>query len=185
MKDMFKITLSLVAMFVAAGIIMTTVFARTAPIIKVAKEREEKEARQKLMPDADDIVEAGTWEPFGKHAKYFTAKKGGEAIGYLISTYGKGYSSYINILIAVGKDLKIKEIKILSHGETPGLGDEIDKNYFRKQFDGKSPEQIELVKIEGTDKIQAISGVTISSRAVTNGVKEAMEFLKGKYGVSG
>jgi electron transport complex protein RnfG len=181
MKDMMKITLSLVVMFIVAGIIMTSVFARTAPIIKIAKEREEKEARQKMMPEADDIIEAGKWDVSGKHGKYFECKKSGETIGYLISTYGKGYSSYINILIATGKEMNIKAIKILSHSETPGLGDEIEKEYFRKQFEGKSLEQIEIVKAEDTDKIQAISGVTISSRAVGNGVKEAMKFLKEKY----
>ena len=38
-----------------------------------------------------------------------------------------------------------------------------------------------MVKIEGTDKIQAISGATISSRAVTNGVRESVKLLKEKY----
>ena len=80
--------------------------------------------------------------------------------------------------------MKIQSINILGHGETPGLGDEIEKDYFKKQFENKTLEQIELVKTEGTDKIQAISGVTISSRAVTNGVKEAMKLLKEKYGVA-
>lgn len=184
MKDMIKITFSLVVMFIAAGIIMTTVFAKTAPVIKVAKEKEETEARQKMMPDADTIAEAGIWEPYGKRGKYFEGKKEGKTTGYLVSTYGKGYSSYINIYVSAGKDLKIKSINILGHGETPGLGDEIEKDYFKKQFEGKAVEQIELVKAEGTDKIQAISGVTISSRAVTNGVKEAMKLLKEKYGVA-
>jgi len=181
MKEMMKITLLLVVTFITAGVIMTSVFAKTAPVIKVAKEREEKEARQKMMPEADEIFEAGTWESFGKRAKYFESKKTGETIGYLVSTYGKGYSSFISILVAVGKDQKIKSINILGHAETPGLGDEIERDYFKKQFEGKALEQIEIVKAEGTDKIQAISGVTISSRAVTNGVKEAMKLLKEKY----
>jgi electron transport complex protein RnfG len=181
MREMIKITVTLIVVFAAAGIILSTVFAITAPTIKEAKEREEKEARQKMMPEADDILETGAWEPFGKRAKYFEGKKAGETIGYLVSTYGKGYSSYISILVAVRKDLKIKSINILGHAETPGLGDEIERDYFKKQFEGKALEQIEVVKAEGTDKIQAISGVTISSRAVTNGVKEAMKLLKEKY----
>jgi electron transport complex protein RnfG len=181
MRDMIKITVSLVIMFIAAGIIMTVVFAKTAPVIKEAKEREAREARQKMMPDADEIVEAGEWLPFGKHAKYFECKKAGETMGYLISGYGKGYSSYISILIASDRDMKIREIKILGHGETPGLGDEIEKDHFRSQFKGRTVEQLEVVKTEGTDRIQAISGVTISSRAVTGGVKEAMKLLKARY----
>ncbi|MBI5199566.1 MAG: FMN-binding protein, partial [Nitrospirae bacterium] len=63
-----------------------------------------------------------------------------------------------------------------------GLGDEIEKKDFKKQFGGKSLENIELVKVETKDKIQAISGATISSRAVTKGVKEAVKLLNEKYG---
>jgi electron transport complex protein RnfG len=170
-----------VIIFVAAGLVMAVVFAKTAPIVKIKKEQEETAARKKMMPDADNIIEAGIWEPYGKKGKYFEGKKGEETTGYLISTYGKGYSSYINILVSVGKDLKVKGIGILGHGETPGLGDEIEQDYFKKRFEGKSLEQPEVVKVEGTDKIQAISGATISSRAVTKGVSESVKLLKEKY----
>ncbi len=136
---------------------------------------------QKLMPEAEAIKEAGKWEPFGKHAEYYDGIKGGNAVGYIASTYGKGYSSYISILVAVDPSIKVKKISILGHGETPGLGDEIEQDYFLKRFEGKSLEQLVVVKVEGTDKIQAISGATISSRAVTNGVKEAVKLLKEKY----
>jgi len=181
MKEMIKITTSLVIIFVAAGLIMASVFAKTAPIVKIKKEQEETSARKKMMPDADTIDEAGKWEPFGKKGKYFESKKAGETTGYLITTYGKGYSSYISILVSVGKDMKVKGIGILGHGETPGLGDEIEQEYFKKRFEGKSLEQLEVVKVEGTDKVQAISGATISSRAVTKGVREAVNKLTEIY----
>lgn len=181
MKEMLKITISLVVTFVVAGIIMAVVFANTAPIMAKAMEREKKEALTKLMPEAENIKEVGKWSPAGKHGEYYEAKKGEAAIGYLASTFGKGYSSYISLLVAVDLELKIRQISILGHGETPGLGDEIEKDYFKKKYEGKSLEQLEVVKVEGTDKILAISGATISSRAVTRGVKDAVAFLKGKY----
>jgi electron transport complex protein RnfG len=181
MKEMFKITISLVIIFVAAGVIMASVFAKTSPIKIEAEKREKEEALKKLMPEAEAIKEAGKWEPFGKHAEYYEGIKDGKAVGYIASTYGKGYSSYISILVAVDPALKVKQISILDHGETPGLGDEIEQEYFRKRFEGKSLDQLVVVKVEGTDKIQAISGATISSRAVTNGVKEAVKLLKEKY----
>lgn len=181
MKEMLKITISLVITFVVAGIIMAVVFANTAPIMAKAMEREKKEALTKLMPEADNIAEAGKWEPVGKHGEYYEAKKGGATIGYLASTFGKGYSSYISLLVSTDLELKVRQISILGHGETPGLGDEIEKDYFKKKYEGKSLEQLEVVKVEGTDKILAISGATISSRAVTRGVKDAVAFLKDKY----
>ncbi|MCE5194906.1 MAG: RnfABCDGE type electron transport complex subunit G [Nitrospiraceae bacterium] len=181
MREMLKITFSLVIIFVIAGFIMASVFAITAPVIKEKKEQEETLARKAMMPDADAIVEAGEWKPFGKKGKYFEGKKNGETIGYLITTYGKGYSSYINVLVSVDKEMKVKGISILGHGETPGLGDEIEQEYFKKRFESKMIDQLEVVKVEGTDKIQAISGATISSRAVTNSVKDAVKLLKEKY----
>jgi H+/Na+-translocating ferredoxin:NAD+ oxidoreductase subunit G len=181
MKEMFKITMSLVVIFAAAGIIMAGVYAKTSPIRAAAEKREKEEALKKLMPEADTIKEAGKWEPFGKHAEYYEAMKDGKIVGYIASTYGKGYSSYISILVAVDPSFRVKQISILEHGETPGLGDEIEQEYFRKRFEGKSLDQLVVVKVEGTDKVQAISGATISSRGVTNGVREAVKFLKEKY----
>ena len=104
------------------------------------------------------------------------------SVAYISSTAGKGYSSYIKMLVSLDTDLKIKEIKILGHGETPGLGDQIEEAPFLNQYKGKALSQLKLVKTETTENIQAISGATISCRAVTNGVKDAVQTLVDKYG---
>lgn len=130
------------------------------------------------MPDADDITKMGDWTSHDKHAKYFVAKKSGDTIGYVVQSFGKGYSSYIDTLIAVDKDFKVQSISILHHGETPGLGDEIEADWFQKQFKGKGLEHLKVIKGETKEDIQAISGATISSRAVTeDAVKHGVEFL--------
>ncbi|MEW6109252.1 MAG: RnfABCDGE type electron transport complex subunit G [Nitrospirota bacterium] len=177
-KDIIKITLNLVIVYLIGGLILAVVYAKTSPIMflnnKIAKEKALKE----LMPDADKIDKMGDWTIHGKHAEYFIATKGDGNMGYVIQSFGKGYSSYINVLIAVDNDLRIKKVEILSHAETPGLGDEIEKQEFKGQFKDKVLEQIKLVKQETTENIQAISGVTISSRAVTDdAVKNGLTFL--------
>lgn len=177
-KDIVKITVNLVFIYLIGGLILSVVYARTSPIIYknalVAKER----ALKKLMPEADSIEKMGDWTIHGKKAEYFVTKKGDEIIGYIIQSFGKGYSSYINVLIAVDKDLKIQKIDILSHAETPGLGDEIEKDEFKDQFKGKDIDRIKLVKTETTEHIQAITGVTISCRAVTeDAVKKGLNHL--------
>jgi Na+-translocating ferredoxin:NAD+ oxidoreductase RnfG subunit len=53
---------------------------------------------------------------------------------------------------------------------------------FLGQFKGKSLQQLVLIKGETRENIQAISGATISSRAVTNGVKDAVQLLVDRYG---
>lgn len=181
MKEILRIVISLFVIFVVAGLILSYVFAKTSPVRYWAEVREKEEALKKMAPEADKINETGKWTIYEKENEYYEAKKADRLIGYIISTVGKGYSSYIKILVSTDPGIKIKSINILSHGETPGLGDEIEKESFKKQFEGKVLENIELVKVETKDKIQAISGATISSRAVTNAVKEAVKTLNEKY----
>ncbi|HON17397.1 MAG TPA: FMN-binding protein, partial [Spirochaetota bacterium] len=63
---------------------------------------------------------------------------------------------------------------VLSHKETPGLGDLAFKPKFKSQFIGKGIENMEVVKIQEEGKITAITGATITSRAVTLSVKNAL-----------
>lgn len=177
-RDIIKITLNLVVVYLVGGLILVFVYATTSPIMYknavIAKEK----ALKLLIPDADKIEKGGDWTIHGKHAEYFIAKKGNEIAGYLIQSYGKGYSGYINTLIAVDKDFKILKISILSHTETPGLGDVIEADFFKDQFKNKGLQHLKVFKTETADCIEAISGATISCRAVTeDAVKNAVEFL--------
>jgi Na+-translocating ferredoxin:NAD+ oxidoreductase subunit G len=86
------------------------------------------------------------------------------------------------MLVSLSPDLKITEVKVLGMNETPGLGDQVLEKNFLDQFKGKSLPQIVLIKGETKENIQAISGATISSRGVTNGVKDAVQTLVDKYG---
>lgn len=177
-KDIIKITLNLVVIYLLGGLILAVVYARTSPIMYRNAVLEKEAALKKLMPDADKSEKLGDWSVHEKHAEYFVAKKGDTIIGYIIQSFGKGYSSYINTLIAVDKDFKVQRISILGHAETPGLGDEIDTSSFKNQFNGKDLEHLQVVKTETTENIQAISGATISSRAVTeDAVRSGVEFL--------
>lgn len=204
-KDMIKITVNLVVIYVVGGLIMAFVYAKTSPIMFI-KAKEEKEAALKLMmPEADTIAKLGDWEPHEKHAEYYAARKCGELIiktvkdektgsmkeemecvnpqdiGYIAEGFGKGYSSYIHVLTSVDKNFIVQKISVLGHGETPGLGDEIEKDYFLNQFAGRPADNLVVIKGETADKIQAITGATISSRAVTeDGVRNGVKMLKEK-----
>ena len=177
-KDIIKITLNLVVIYIIGGIILVAVYAKTSPIIYRNAVNEKEKALKELIPDADTMEKMGDWSSHGKHAEFFAAKKGDNVIGYVIQSYGKGYSSYINTLIAVNKDFKVQKIRILDQKETPGLGDEIESKSFIDQFKDKDAEHLKVYKTETSDYIQAISGATISSRAVTeDAVKNGIEFL--------
>lgn len=177
-KDIAKITLTLVIFYIIGGFILAFVYANASPKIFRNNEEAEKKALKQLIPDADDISKMGDWSIHDKHAKYFIAKKGGETVGYVIQSFGKGYSSYINTFVAVDKDFRVQKINILAHGETPGLGDEIETDSFKDQFKDKDIDHLKVLKTETKEYVQAISGATISSRAVTeDAVKNGVAFL--------
>ena len=184
MKDMLKITLSLVALFIAAGLIMGGTYMLTSPVRFKAEKKEKEEALKEMAPEATDPIKpAGNWTSHGKSYEYYVATSNGKAVAYISSAAGKGYSSYIKMLVSLDTDLKIRDLKILGHAETPGLGDQVeDRALFLDQFKGKVFSQLKLVKAETTENIQAVSGATISCRAVTNGVKDAVQTLVDKYG---
>jgi electron transport complex protein RnfG len=177
-RDIIRITLNLVVIYLIGGLILAVVYARTSPVMYRNAVHEKETALKKLMPDADRIEKLGDWSMHDKPSEYFVAKKGDAVIGYIIQSFGKGYSSYINTFIAVDKDFKVLRINILGHAETPGLGDEIESDNFKKQLNGKDLEHLKVVKTDTLEYVQAISGATISSRAVAeDAVRNGVDFL--------
>ena len=183
MKDLMRITLSLVAIFVVAGLIMGLTYRFAYPVRFQAEKKEKEEALKEMAPDATDPIKvAGNWTDDNKPYEFYEATSGGKPVAYIASTAGKGYSSYIKMLVSLNPDFKIRDVKILGHEETPGLGDQVEDRSFLDQFKGKSLDQIKLVKVETKENIQAVSGATYSSRGVTKGVRDAAQVLIDKYG---
>ena len=96
----------------------------------------------------------------------------GEKAGYAFMASGSGYGGNIDIMVGLDSGFGIKGVSILSQTETPGVGNKITESSFTDQFKGLSASDIAL-KSEG-GKIDAITGATISSRAVVDAVKEKM-----------
>ncbi len=149
-----------------------------------------KKLKKKLRKaGATEVVEyslytpekAGDWEPHHKHAEYYNVMTEEGPEGYIVETYGKGYSSYVHILVSVDPDFVVSKINVIGHGETPGLGDEIEVAEFKDQYRGKDLDHLVVIKGETEDKIEALTGATISTRAVTNGVRDGLAMLIKKY----
>jgi electron transport complex protein RnfG len=168
---MFKITLNLTMATLLAGIIIGVVFYYTAPIAEIQRIKLKEQSMKELVPDAASFVEIE-----GKH-EWFKAEKDGKAIAYLVLTHQKGFDGHIKLFVAVTPEKKVIGYKVLSHKETPGLGDVAFKPKFASQFTGKGLENMELVKIQEEGKITAITGATITSRAVTTAVKNVLTEL--------
>ena len=99
-------------------------------------------------------------------------------IGYAFVGEGNGYGGSVRVLVG-GEEAsdEILNVKVLEHTETPGLGSKIEDESFRKQFVGKKVE--DPLKL-GQD-IDSISGATVSSRAVTEAVRQGFDDATAIY----
>lgn len=167
MREMLKYGFILGLICFLASSVLAIVNAVTAPQIRLQKETEEKLALKEVMPEALNFklrLEKG------KIIYYTAYNNTGEINGFIIKAEGKGYSSVIEAIAGLNPKMEITNVKILSQNETPGLGNRIMKGTFLSQFKGKG--------LDSFNQVQAITGATISSRAVINSIKSKISELK-------
>lgn len=115
----------------------------------------------------------------GKDVIAYRGLLGRKAVAVAYSVSSQGYSGVISIIMGIDHKGEILGVRILSHAETPGLGDkiEVEKDDWVYSFDGlsfdKLPEQRWAVKKDG-GVFDQFSGATISPRAVVKGVKQGL-----------
>lgn len=101
----------------------------------------------------------------------------GETLGYAFTVVtSEGYGGDIQFSMGVQNDGTLNGISILSTGETAGLGMNADTPAFKDQFVGKQVEKLQYTKNGATqdDEINAISGATVTTNAMTNGVNAGL-----------
>lgn len=101
----------------------------------------------------------------------------GETLGYAFAVVtSEGYGGDIQFSMGVQNDGTLNGISILSIGETAGLGMNADTPAFKDQFVGKQVEKLQYTKNGATqdDEINAISGATVTTNAMTNGVNAGL-----------
>lgn len=166
----FQIALNLAAACLISGGILAATYFITNPVAEQKKIEMNNKAMKTLVKDADSFKAVE-----GKEG-WYTANRGSDLLAYIVPVETKGYGGVIKMLAAITPEGKETDFTILSANETPGLGDNASKDSFRKQFNGKGPDQMVVVKDPSKkDNIQALTGATISSKAVTKGIKEAEE----------
>ena len=138
----------------------------TKPIIDAATIAAQEAARTELLPDATGFTKVEGVSVENVSDIYTTDNN----VGTVITCAGKGYGGTITVMVAFNPDATIKQIKITEQAETAGLGSKIvSEASFQESFAGL-PAQAFTV-----DDIDAISGATISSKAVTAAVNSAIE----------
>lgn len=128
-----------------------------------------EESRKVVLADADAFEVSGG---------YYTGTAGGTVVGYVFETEAKGYGGTVKVMTGISADGKITGVVILEHGETPGLGANAERASFTDQYKQTAPEGgVTLVKNKAPaeGEVEALTGATITSRAVTNAVNAAIE----------
>ena len=103
----------------------------------------------------------------------YTIYSNGDKIGYAFLAVGKGYGGDIDILVGLEDETTIKGITIISSLETPGLGSRITESSFIDKFIGLNIDDVALRQFGG--QLDTITGSTISSKAVIEGIRKAAE----------
>ena len=164
------VTLLLITAVVAAA--LAWINSITKDRIAAEKARKTAEALSNVLDDADQAVQL---ETYPNDSGMVTAVYESE-IGYAIQVEPTGFGGTITMMVRVDKDGNILGVSVVSHSETAGLGavagDKTSKgDAFRSQYEGLSGE-LAVEKDGGV--IDEISGATITSRAVTEGVNAAI-----------
>jgi len=110
----------------------------------------------------------------------YVGKKGSKVTGYAVKSSVKGYSDTDLIWVLTGfePDGSINEVTILRQKETKGRGSLICDEEFLGQFRGQNPGVATILVVDDGGEIDAISGSTISSRAVCKAIEDAYIIVK-------
>lgn len=189
MKEMTGFAITLGITCIAATGLLAGMNMITAPTIEAQARKDLETSLMEIMPGGKDF------EPVEKNGAvlyYKVYDSNHKFIGTAFKTNQKGYSSVIETIAGMDLEGKITAIKIINQNETPGLGTKVTeinnsigildflagkrqdttvKPWFQAQFSGRT--------IADLDDIQAITGATISSRAVIESVKTKAKEIEG------
>ena len=183
MNKIVKNTLILTLITVIAGVLLGAVYEVTKTPIAQSQETAKKEAWQAVFSDVKlDDFKAEDVEDMGVNATIDEVCTAGDA-GYVITTTDKdGFGGNIQITVGIKKDGTINGVSILSISETAGLGMKATEPSFYNQYVNKQADKFVVSKDGGDgEQIDALSGATITSRAVTGAVNAALGYYQNAF----
>ncbi|MFN4227321.1 MAG: RnfABCDGE type electron transport complex subunit G [Candidatus Ratteibacteria bacterium] len=170
-KEILYGILVLTFICVLSGYLLAQVYNTTKPKIEEVKKQEEEKLNREIFPEGVKFEE----KEINKIKYLSVLNANNEEIGKIFEVKTLGYGGYIYLKIGLDNENKIKKVKVKQHNETPGLGSKITQDSFLNQFIGKTKDEIYLKKDKIEGKIDTITGATISSRAITDGIRKLLE----------
>lgn len=182
-KDMFKLGLNLLIISAIAALLLAFTNNVTADTIAKRNEQANAEARKLVLESAQDfeqVKDVKTDNSKGVEVSeiYEAKDASGNTVGYTLKVLPSGYGGTIELMVGIDSAKgQVSGINVVSNSETAGLGAKATNPEFSDQYKGKPLEELSVLKngTPGDTEIKAISGATITSTAVTNGVDAAIE----------
>ena len=190
MKKILKDAFALLMITLVAGILLGFVYSITKEPIAQQEQLTKERSCQEVFADAatfeNDTEDLEAATAAMKAAGYevqtlseiLVAKDdSGSTLGYVLSLVDpEGYGGDISFMMGIRLDGTLNGISILSIGETAGLGMNADTDAFKSQFANKKVEKFTFTKTGSTSdsEIDALSGATITTTAITNGVNAGL-----------
>lgn len=198
MNNIVKNTLILTAITLVSGLLLGVVYGITKEPIARAQENTKQEAYRSVLSDASEFnaVEfdadnaATVLSDNGYSSDAITeiaegVDESGNTVGYVISVESsEAYGGSLTLSVGIASDGTVKGIEMLDISETAGLGMKADEAEFKDQFKDKLVEKFIYTKTgeSGDNMIDAISGATITTNAVTNAVDSALVYYQNELG---
>ena len=182
-KDMFKLGLNLLIISAVAALLLALTNSVTSSTIAQRNEQANAEARKLVLESAQDfeqVKDVKTDNSKGVEVSeiYEAKDASGNTVGYTLKVLPSGYCGTIELMVGIDSAKgQVSGINVVSNSETAGLGAKSTDPEFSDQYKGKPLEELSVLKngTPGDTEIKAISGATITSTAVTNGVDAAIE----------
>lgn len=145
----------------------------------LTEERIAANTAEKARAAMETVLPAGGYTPLElteaqKQTGVTEAYLAGDA-GYVVRLSRNGFGGAIDLMVGVKADGTVSGVSIISHAETASLGANCTREDFRSQFTGKSGP---LAVSKDGGEIDALTGATVTSRAVTEAVNIALDFVK-------
>ena len=191
-QSFIKDALALCLITLVAGALLGFVYELTKGPIEEANLKEKLSAYESVFPEAADFAEdeavkaAVTSEAYTKalaaagvdraavQEAYQALDASGNVIGYaMVTDSTNGYSGQISISVGIKLDGTISGMEFLVMNETQGIGAKATEPDFMNQFVGKTTDQFAL-----GENVDAMSGATVTSKAVTNAMNAALVFVQ-------
>ncbi|MCL2440133.1 MAG: RnfABCDGE type electron transport complex subunit G [Treponema sp.] len=183
MKFIIKPASTLFITAVITVAVLSVVYNLTLEPIENQKRRTQETVMREILPRATEYHEIET-EKTGSITAVYEGYFSSDAlddkvlVGYVIQLSPEGYSGKIDLVVGINRGIgKISGMRVLSHTETPGLGALAVKENFYNRYESMPLMPLTVVRNNpGEYEIQAITSATITTRAITNAVNEAIEW---------